>query len=106
SRVGIDALKIHHLHIVRGTALAAEYARRPFRVLGYEEYLAVLCEFVERLDPNIVIERMFGEAPLGLLVAPDWRRTKNDLVLDLKRIFDARDVRQGAKLSSVAPRMV
>jgi radical SAM protein (TIGR01212 family) len=39
SRVRVDALKIHHLHIVRGTALAAQYSRQPFRVLGYEEYL-------------------------------------------------------------------
>src|SRR6185503_11932046 len=97
SRAGIDALKIHHLHIVRGTALAAEYTRQPFRVLDYEEYLELLCDFVERLDPKIVIERMFGEAPVNLLVAPNWRRTKNDLVLDIKRIFEERDVRQGAK---------
>ena len=48
-----------------------------------------------QLDPNIVIERMFGEAPLGLLVAPNWHRTKNDLVLDIKRKFEERDVRQG-----------
>jgi radical SAM protein (TIGR01212 family) len=97
SRVGVDALKIHHLHLVRGTALAAEYARQPFPVLGYEEYLELLCEFVERLAPNIVIERMFGEAPRGLLVAPNWRRTKNDLVRDITRIFEERDVRQGSK---------
>jgi radical SAM superfamily enzyme len=64
-------------------------------VLGYDEYLDLLCEFVERLDPNIVIERMFGEAPFGLLVAPNWRRTKNDLVRDINRIFEERDVRQG-----------
>jgi len=107
SRVGVDALKIHHLHIVRGTALAAEYTRRPFRVLGYEEYLDLLCEFVERLDKNIIIERMFGEAPFGLLVAPNWRRTKNDLVLDIRRIFEERDVRQGSKmLNSIARRRV
>ena len=97
SRVGVEALKIHHLHIVRGTALAAEYARRPFPVLGYEEYLDLLCDFIERLDPKIVIERMFGEAPLDLLVAPNWHRTKNDLVLDIKRKFEARDIRQGRK---------
>jgi uncharacterized protein len=97
SRVGVDAIKIHHLHIVRGTALAAEYARQPFPVLNYQEYLALLCDFIERLDPKIVIERMFGEAPLGLLVAPNWRRTKNDLVLDIKRKFEERDVWQGAK---------
>jgi radical SAM protein (TIGR01212 family) len=97
SRVGVDALKIHHLHIVRGTALAAEYARQPFRVLDYEEYLDLLCEFVDRLDSRIIIERMFGEAPFGLLVAPTWRRNKNDLVLDIQRKFEERDVRQGAK---------
>jgi radical SAM protein (TIGR01212 family) len=97
SRVGVDALKIHNLHIVRGTALAAEYARQPFRVLEYEEYLDLLCDFIERLDPNIVIERMFGKAPLGLLVAPNWRRNKNDLMLGIKRKFEERDVRQGCR---------
>jgi radical SAM superfamily enzyme len=65
-------------------------------VLGYEEYLDLLCDFIERLDPKIVIERMFGEAPFGLLVAPNWRRTKNDLVRDIKRIFEERDIRQGS----------
>ena len=99
SRAGIDALKIHHLHIVRGTALAAEYARNPFRVLEYDEYLDLLCEFVERLEPNIVIERMFGEAPLDLLVAPNWGRNKNDLVRDVARKFQERDVRQGAQFT-------
>src|SRR5204862_8269556 len=42
SRVRVDALKIHHLHIVRGTALAAEHLRPPFPVLGCEEYLVLL----------------------------------------------------------------
>jgi radical SAM superfamily enzyme len=99
SAVGIDALKIHHLHIVRGTALAAEYARQPFKVLGYEEYLDLLCDFVERLDPKIVIERLFGEAPFGLLIAPNWKRDKNDLMRDIQRKFEERNVLQGAKRS-------
>jgi radical SAM protein (TIGR01212 family) len=99
SRLGVDMVKIHHLHIVRGTALAAEYSREPFRVLEYEEYLDLLCEFVERLDPRIVIERMFGEAPFGLLVAPNWNRDKNDLVRDVQRKFEERDVMQGRNFS-------
>lgn len=99
SRAGVDMVKIHHLHIVRGTALAAEYSRNPFRVLGYEEYLDLLCDFIERLDPQIVIERLFGEAPPGLLVAPNWKRTKNDLVRDIRRKFEERDVRQGSQFT-------
>ena len=102
SRVGIDALKIHHLHIVRGTALAAEYARRPFRLLEYEEYLDLLCDFVERLEPRIVIERLFGEAPRGLLIAPNWRRTKNEIVRDIQKKFEECNVRQGAKAQAVS----
>jgi radical SAM superfamily enzyme len=94
-------VKIHHLHIVRGTALAAEYTRQPFKVLEYEEYLELLCDFVERLDRRIVIERLFGEAPRGLLVAPNWKRTKNDLVIDINRIFEKRDVWQGSKAATV-----
>lgn len=97
SLVGVDMVKLHQLHIVRGTALAAEYSRKPFHVLGYEEYLGLLCEFIERLDSRIVIERMFGEAPLELLVAPRWKRTKNDLVIDINKIFEHRNVRQGAR---------
>jgi radical SAM protein (TIGR01212 family) len=100
SRLGVNLVKIHHLHIVRGTALAAEYMREPFRVLGYEEYLDLLCDFVERLDPKIVIERMFGEAPRGLLVAPNWERSKNDLVLDIQKKFEQRNVIQGAKIGA------
>src|SRR5262245_54265612 len=103
SRVGVDALKIHHLHIVRGTALGVEFMRQPFRVLEYEEYLDLLCDFLERLDPRIVIERMFGEAPFGLLLAPNWRRNKNDLVRDIHRKFEERDVRQGARFHSFLP---
>jgi radical SAM protein (TIGR01212 family) len=96
SRVGVDMVKIHHLHVVRGTALAAEYARQPFRVLGYTEYLDLLCEFVERLDERVIIERMFGEAPRGLLVAPEWGRSKNDLMRDIHQRFEEKNVRQGA----------
>jgi hypothetical protein len=102
SRLRVDLVKIHHLHIVRGTALAAEYSRQPFRVLQYDEYLDLLCDFVERLDPRIVIERMFGEAPLNLLVAPNWGRTKNDLVLDIQRKFEERNVRQGRQWAEPA----
>jgi radical SAM protein (TIGR01212 family) len=102
SRLNLAMVKIHHLHIVRGTALAAEYSRNPFRVLDYEEYLDLLADFVERLDSRIVIERMFGEAPFGLLVAPNWNRSKNDLVLDIQKKFEERGVIQGSKLRAIS----
>lgn len=100
SRAGVDSLKIHHLHVVRGTALAAEYSRSPFPTLEYGEYLDLLCDFIERLHPNIVLERLFGEAPPKMLLAPQWGRTKNEMILDIHRKLAGRNVFQGAKCST------
>jgi radical SAM superfamily enzyme len=46
---------------------------------------------------------MFGEAPRGLLVAPNWERSKNDLVLDIQKKFEQRNVIQGAKIGARPP---
>ena len=97
SRVGIGMLKIHHLHLVRGTPLAREHMERPFRLMSFGEYLDVLCDFVERLKPSIVIERLFGEAPLGMLVAPNWGLTRNEVLAGIRRRMEERDIVQGAE---------
>ena len=96
SRVGVDMLKIHHLHLVKGTALAREHEENPFQLMTFEEYLDVVCDFVERLDPKIVIERLFGEAPLGLLVAPNWGLNRNEVIAGIRKRMDERDVVQGS----------
>src|SRR5438477_97434 len=63
-----------------------------------EEKIRMIDEIAQKtLDSRIIIERMFGEAPFGLLVAPNWRRTKNDLVRDIQRKFEERNVHQGAR---------
>ena len=48
---------------------------------------------------------MFGEAPFGLLVAPNWKRDKNDLVLDIQRRFEERNVIAGSKRAVLWPQM-
>ena len=97
SRVDVDLLKVHHLHLVRGTALAREHEESPFQLMTFEDYLEVICDFVERLKPGIVIERLFGEAPRGLLVAPNWGLNKNEVLAGIRKRMDERDVVQGSK---------
>jgi hypothetical protein len=95
SRVGVETLKIHHLHLVRGTALAKEHMEHPFRLMTFDEYADLVCDFIMRLDPAIVVERLFGEAPGGMLVAPDWRMDRNQIMDGLRRRMEDRDVVQG-----------
>ena len=97
SGIGLDLVKIHHLHIVKGTALAREHMEKPFRLMNFEEYLDLVCDFVERLEPSIVIERLFGEAPLGMLVAPNWGRTRNQVIQGIRQRMEERDLLQGSK---------
>ena len=101
SGIGLDLVKIHHLHIVKGTALAREHMEKPFRLMNFEEYLDLVCDFGERLKPSIVIERLFGEAPLGMLVAPNWGRTRNQVIQGIRQRMEERDVVQGSKYEPV-----
>jgi len=70
SDVKLDFLKLHHLHIVRHTALGREYAKQAFSLLGYQDYLDLVVDFLERLDPHIRIERLFSLAPKDQLLGP------------------------------------
>jgi radical SAM protein (TIGR01212 family) len=80
SRLPITFLKIHNLHIVRHTELARRYAESPFHVFTFEEWIPLVSSFLERLSPDIVIERLHGGAPLDLLIAPRWRKRGTEIV--------------------------
>lgn len=72
NRVGINGIKLHNLLIVANTELEIIYHRQPFHLLSKEEYVSLVCDFLERLDPHIVCERLYATAPADYLIAPKW----------------------------------
>lgn len=72
SALPIDILKLHQLQIIRGTQLAAEYERQPFNLYTADEYIDLCRRYIERLRPNMVLERFVSQSPKELLVAPKW----------------------------------
>ncbi|MFQ5584013.1 MAG: TIGR01212 family radical SAM protein, partial [Calditrichia bacterium] len=72
SQYPIDYLKIHHLHIVKKTILARQHRQNPFPLLNYREYLDLVIEFLQRLRPDIKIQRLVGETHPRYLVGPLW----------------------------------
>jgi radical SAM protein (TIGR01212 family) len=95
-----DFLKVHQLHIVKDTVLAEQFAKNPFRLPELSEYLDVIIGFLERLNPRIVIQRLFGEAPPALLVAPDWGIRNTQLLKMLDEEMERRDTWQGKLYSA------
>ncbi len=72
SALPIDILKLHQLQIIRGTQLAAEYERQPFNLYTANEYIDLCRRYIERLRPDMVLERFVSQSPKELLVAPKW----------------------------------
>ncbi len=79
ARLGLDAVKIHNLYVVPNTPLAEQYAQGEVQLLTREQYIHAVVEFLERLPPECVVERVSGDAPPQYLIAPQWCLEKNAL---------------------------
>lgn len=98
NRLGIDFVKIHHLHVVKGTQMAMEYQKAPFDLFELEDWADLVCDFLDRLDPRIVIQRLFGWTPERYLVAPKWNRTRVEVLSTIRNRLETRDSWQGRLL--------
>lgn len=97
SGLPVRFLKIHQLQIVRDTPLATLFSERPFHVFEYREYLDFVTDFIERLSPEIVLQRLFATAPDDILVAPKWDKSRHEILRDIERRLAERDTSQGKK---------
>ncbi|MCI0469262.1 MAG: TIGR01212 family radical SAM protein [Nitrospirae bacterium] len=100
SSLPIKFLKIHQLQVIKETILAEQYRRDPFHTFGYDEYLDFLVDFIERLSPDIVLQRLFATSPDDILIAPRWDKTRQQILRDIESRFIKRDAFQGSKCLS------
>lgn len=92
----IRFVKLHHLHVVEGSILAARYRREPFPLFTLPQYADFLCDFLPRLRPDIVIQRLFGLADRNLLIAPKWDLGKSAVQRFLDSTLAQRGIVQGS----------
>ena len=72
----IQGIKLQLLHVLKGTDLAYDYLAGKFKVLERTEYIDLVADCLEHLDPSIVIHRVTGDGPKDLLIAPLWASRK------------------------------
>ena len=95
----IQGIKLQLLHVLRGTDLATDYLAGKFQVLNREEYLDLVADCLEHLDPSIVIHRVTGDGPKDLLIAPLWASRKREVLNLLHHHLKERHSYQGKALS-------
>jgi radical SAM protein (TIGR01212 family) len=98
SYLPIEFLKIHQLQVIKETPLEILYKENPFHVFAYDEYLDFVIDFIERLSSNITLQRLFATAPDAILIAPQWGKSRQEILRDIERRFEVRDTYQGKKL--------
>ncbi len=93
--LGVAGLKIHPLHVVRGSRLARDFRAGQITPLEMSTYVGIVADLVERTPRHVVFHRLTGTAKAALLLAPDWClgkwRVLNAITAELAR----RGTRQG-----------
>ncbi|OGU14788.1 MAG: TIGR01212 family radical SAM protein [Geobacteraceae bacterium GWC2_53_11] len=97
NRLGVDGVKLHLLHVMKGTRLAEMYDRGEITVLGRDGYAGLVCDFLELLDPRILIHRLTGDGGHDNLIAPLWSLKKFEVLNLIDAELARRGTRQGAR---------
>ncbi|MCW2278011.1 TIGR01212 family radical SAM protein [Heliophilum fasciatum] len=95
AQAGIQGIKLHALHIMRDTRLAAMYRAQPWPLLTCDAYVDLVVRILAILPPDIVIQRLTGDAPRDLLVAPEWITRKWGVLQGIDQRLAALDTWQG-----------
>lgn len=95
SKLPVSGVKIHHLHIIKGTPLERIYNDSSFRLMSLKDYVSTLCDFIERLRPDIIIHRLMGDRMEDSLLLPRWGLHKGTVLQAIEDEFSRRCTFQG-----------
>lgn len=93
----VVGVKIHLLCAMEHTPLARDFAEGRWTPLEQDEYVQLVCDFIERLHPECIIHRIAGNGHHDHVVAPLWLQHKHAVTTDIDAEFARRGTRQGAK---------
>jgi len=99
NRLGINGVKIHLLHVLKDSVLAEMYDRGEVTVLDRDAYAGLVCDFLEQLDPSILIHRLTGDGGHDNLVAPLWSLRKFEVLNQIDAELLRRGTFQGSYYS-------
>lgn len=101
AKLPIQGVKIHSLHILRGTKLAELYSQGGLALLTMDDYIRLVADILEILPPELIIHRLMGDGPLEDVIGPEWTRRKWEVLNGIDREMEQRNSRQGIKYESI-----
>jgi len=103
AEMGIDGVKLHLLYVVKGGGLDDLRLKNEYQCMGQNQYVRTVCDFLERLPPEMIIHRLTGEPHGDELAAPMWSLEKRETLAMIDGMLEKRDSWQGKTRGAVAP---
>ncbi len=98
ARLHPDQVKIHLLHVIKGTKMAQMYLSGEYTPLEKEHYVRLVADALELLPPDVVIARLTGDGMADDLLAPEWSRKKVSVINDVDKLLYERNSYQGMRV--------
>ncbi|MCI9313033.1 MAG: TIGR01212 family radical SAM protein [Erysipelotrichaceae bacterium] len=95
AKLPIHAVKLHMLHVLRGSSMANEYSSSPFVLLDLDQYVEIVIEQLELLPPTMIIQRLSGDGAKQDLIVPKWTADKKKVLNTIDRTMKTRNTWQG-----------
>ncbi|WP_141433748.1 TIGR01212 family radical SAM protein [Bacillus sp. 03113] len=76
SNLDVQGIKIHLLHLLKGTPMVKQYEKGMLEFLSFEKYVQLVCDQLEILPPEMIVHRITGDGPIDLMIGPMWSVNK------------------------------
>ena len=96
--IGVDGLKLHPLHVVKHTLLAAQWRRGGYQPIpASADYIRIAANLIERTPQHIVFHRVTATASRDILLTPGWCTQKWNVLNGIEQELRQRGTRQGSR---------
>jgi uncharacterized protein len=101
SKLPVKNLKLHQMQIHHKTVMEKQFKTNPekFHLFSVEEYTELVVDYLELLNPEIIVERFVSEAPSEMVLAPKWGLKNFEFVAKVEKRLKERETWQGRKFS-------
>lgn len=83
SHMDVQGIKIHLLHLLKGTPMVKQYEKGHLQFMTKEEYINLVCDQLEIIPPSMIVHRITGDGPIDLMVGPMWSVNKWEVLNEI-----------------------
>lgn len=95
AKLDVQGIKIHLLHLLKGTPMVKQYEKGMLQFLSFDDYVSLVCDQLEILPPEMVVHRITGDGPIDLMIGPMWSVNKWEVLNAIDKELERRNSWQG-----------